>query len=268
MIIDLLRSLLYEPRVRNIDVDDDELLAIHASILQGKPLLRSAFETFYLDMAARCDQHFRVPGIEVELGTGAGFFRKLRPSLLTSDVRRLPGIDLTLNAQSMELEDSSVRCIYAINVFHHLSDPILFFNELIRVLRPGGGCILIEPHGGFSSALLHRYLHRDEHFDPKAADWHTPDMGGPMSGANQALADIVFRRDLDRFKSQYSGYLEVLETGYELNSLRYLLSGGLNFRQLVPSFMDRPLAMLEQAGRPLARHWSLHQTIVLRRLKD
>lgn len=265
MSVGFLRQWLYEPKVRGVDVDDNELLSIHASVLRDKRLLRSAFETFYKDMATLSDRYLRVPGLEVELGTGAGFFKNLRPALLTSDVRKGQGIDMELDAQAMALEDASVRCLYAINVFHHLPDPDRFFNELVRVLHRGGGCILIEPHGGFASALLHRHLHSDEHFDPKASEWRTAEIGGPLSGANQALADIVFRRDLKRFEDMYGASLEIIHQDYELNALRYLLSGGLNFRQLVPSFIERLLSWLECIGRPFARYWSLHQIIVIRR---
>jgi len=260
-----LRQWLYEPRVRNVDVDDNALLTIHGSILREKALLRSAFETFYRDMSSLCDRYFPVHGAEIELGTGAGFFKSLRPALKTSDVRKGLNIDMELDAQAMNLPDDSVRCIYAINVFHHLPDPERFFNELVRVLRPGGGCILIEPHGGFSSALLHRHLHSDEHFDTEAQGWKTSEIGGPLSGANQALAHIVFERDFQRFNELYGGRLEIVHRGYELNALRYLLSGGLNFRQLVPSFMAGPLIMFESLMRPFARFWSLHRAIVIRK---
>jgi SAM-dependent methyltransferase len=265
MIVDRLRYWLYEPAVRGVDVDDNELLAVHASVLCEKRLLRSAFETFYRDMTILCDRYLSVSGLEVELGTGAGFFKSVRPALLTSDVRKGPGIDMELNAQAMTLENGLIRCIYAINVFHHLPDPERFFDELVRVLRPGGGCILIEPHGGFASALLHRHLHNDEHFEPMAKGWRNIQIDGPLSGANQALADIVFRRDLHRFELLYGDHLEIVHRGYEQNALRYLLSGGLNFRQLIPSFMERPLAWVEFLASPLARYWSLHQIIVIRR---
>lgn len=265
MIVNRLRQWLYEPEVRGFDVDENGLLAIHSSILREKRLLRSAFETFYRDMAAICDRYLQSPGVEVELGSGAGFFKSLRPNLVTSDVRTGPGIDMELDAQEMRLRDDSVRCIYAINVFHHLPEPEKFFAELERVLHPGGGCILIEPHGGFASAFVHRHLHSDEHFDSLAKGWRTTKIGGPLSGANQAMADIVFRRDLRRFEELYGARLEIVYRGFELNALRYLLSGGLNFRQVIPSFMERPLAWLERLARPLARYWSLHQVIVIRR---
>ncbi|MDB5988723.1 MAG: Methyltransferase protein [Herbaspirillum sp.] len=260
-----LRQWFYASQVRGVDVDDNILLDIHTSILLKKRLLRSTFETFYRDMASLCDRYLVVSGTEIELGTGAGFFKSIRPALITSDVRKGPHIDMEINAQAMALNDDSVRCIYAINVFHHLPDPESFFAELTRVLRPGGGCILIEPHGGFASQLLHRHLHSDEHFDPNAPNWRTAEIGGPLSGANQAMAHIVFQRDLLRFEALFGKQLEIVHRGFELNALRYLFSGGLNFRQLMPSFMARPLALIESLCRPLARHWSLHQIIVIRK---
>jgi hypothetical protein len=50
-----------------------------------------------------------------------------------------------------------------------------------------------------------------------------------------------------------------------LNALRYLISGGLNFRQLLPSVFEPVLRALEYASKPLAHHLSLHQVIVIRK---
>jgi len=265
--IENLRDWFYEKSVRNVDVDDNELLDIHSVILRKKPLLRSAFETFYLDMISYCDQLLKSPGTEIELGSGAGFFKSVRPGLISSDIRKGPNFDMILDAQNMALQDNSVRCIYSINVFHHLPDPESFFTELCRVLQPGGGCILIEPHAGFSSALLHRYSHSDEKFFPKAKSWQTTDIAGPLSGANQAMAYIVFERDIERFNSLFGEQLEIVYKGYVLNGLRYLFSGGLNFRQLLPTVFEPFLRILEALGKPLARYWSLHQVIVIRKCK-
>jgi SAM-dependent methyltransferase len=263
--LDQIRNYLYEPRVRGVDVDDNRLLDIHRQVLLRKPLLKSAFETFYRDMADLSDRLLAKDGLEVELGTGAGFFKSIRPQLITSDIRRAPNIDMELDAQAMSFKSETVRCVYAINVFHHLPDPDLFFRELMRVLVPGGGCVLVEPHAGFASASLHRKLHVDEHFDPEAPGWTTAAIGGPLSGANQALSHIVFERDRKRFDELYGSTLNIVHRGYELNALRYLLSGGLNFRQLVPGMLGGPIRLLERLGKPVAKHWSLHQATVIQK---
>nr|VFK63747.1 MAG: Methyltransferase domain-containing protein [Candidatus Kentron sp. UNK]VFK70936.1 MAG: Methyltransferase domain-containing protein [Candidatus Kentron sp. UNK] len=261
-----LRNLLYEPDVRLIDVDENRLLDIHREILQRKSLLRSAFETFYREMSKCCDHFLPISGLEIELGSGAGFFKRIRPDVVTSDIRIAPYIDRMIDADDMDLPEESVRCFYAINVFHHLPVPERFFMELSRTLKPGGGCILIEPHNGLASRLLHRYLHKDEHFNPKASTWKNIGTHGPMSKANQALAYIVFERDSKLFYEKYGKLLEIAYRSYCPNSFRYLFSGGLNFRQLLPSMTEPLLRKMENSACRWARYWSFHQIIVLKKL--
>jgi SAM-dependent methyltransferase len=264
-IISNLRNWLYEPRIKGVPVDEISLLSIHKEILHKKFMLRSAYETTYKEMMRLCDRFLALDGIEVELGSGAGFFKSMRHGLVTSDIRKDQHIDLELDAQNMMFGNSTVRCIYAINVFHHLSNPELFLTNLCRVLVPGGGCILVEPHNGFLSAFLHRYIHTDETFLPEAKSWLSNDIKGPLSGANQAMAYIVFSRDIERFNMLYGDTLEIYYQGYVLNTLRYLISGGLNFRQLLPTLLEPAFRLIEYASRPFARHFSLHQVIVIRK---
>lgn len=261
----LIRNALYDPKIRDLDVDAEDFLAVHASVLKQKPMLHDTFSYFYCKMAALCDQYLNVDGREIELGSGAGFMKDVRPTVETSDIRKFDSIDLVIDAQKMDLPDRSVRCIYAINVFHHLPEPEKFFEELKRILVPGGGCILIEPHGGPASAALHKRLHKDEFFDANATDWVNTEIRGPLSGANQALSHIVFERDIDRFKRDYGDALELIHREYCANSLRYLFSGGLNFRQLMPTHVGSVLRSIETIASPAAYYWSFHQALVIRR---
>ena len=266
-VLEKARNWLYEPVILGVNVDEDELLDLHIEILERKYLLKSAFQSFYEIMFNLGDRYFQTgSGKEIELGSGSGFIKKVRPSVVTSDIRKNRHHDTVINAQEMVLDSASVRCFYAINVFHHLPDPEKFFSELIRVLEVGGGCILVEPHIGFSSALLHRYVHKDEQFEPEAISWKTPEIMGPLSGANQALSYIVFERDHDDFQKKYGGRLEIVRREYCLNSFRYFLSGGLNFRQLLPSFCAPLLKGMESLFKPFAKHWSLHQVTVIRKV--
>jgi hypothetical protein len=49
------------------------------------------------------------------------------------------------------------------------------------------------------------------------------------------------------------------------NYLRYLLSGGLNFRQLVPDRLLPVIKLLEGALRPARNILALHHVIVIRK---
>lgn len=260
-----IRNFLYDPRVKDLDVDAADFLSVHTDVLLGKPILRDAFEYFYKKMSSLCDRHLTESGREIEIGSGAGFFKQLRPQVETSDIRQSDHFDLTIDAQNMALADDTVRCIYAINVFHHLPQPELFFTELVRVLKPGGGCILIEPHGGTASAALHKRLHKDEFFDPDQLEWHNYKINGPLSGANQALAHIIFERDFNHFKDLYGEHLDIVHQEYCTNGLRYLVSGGLNFHQLLPSLFSPILSGMELVLSPFSKHWSLHKITVIKK---
>jgi len=266
--LNVLRNMLLEPGIIDNINDDNELLAIHRNILSRKPVLKSAYLYFYDEMIKICDEMFSTDGLEIEIGSGVGFFKEVRKNVITTDIRNSDQIDMKLNALKMSFKDSSVKCIYAVNVFHHLSDIELFFYEINRVLKVGGGCILIEPHIGFASRLIHTYLHKNETFLPDEPDWSNQSVTGPLNGANQALSYIVFERDYYKFKKKYGTSLRIVYQQYALNSLKYFFSGGLNFKQLIPNWMVPVLSFAENIFSSCAVHWSLHKIIVIKKIGD
>ena len=265
-VIKRLRACLYDPRLRNLPVNDRRLLTIHSKILHEKKQLKKVFNDFY-DVMLKCNKKFvTASGNEIELGSGVGFLKSRRPNLVTTDIRESKNIEKYIDAQKMKIQSNSLSCIYAINVFHHLEKPDMFLKEISRVLKPGGGCILIEPHEGIISAFFHKFVHKSEIFDTKQVAWSNELIKGPLSGANQALAFIIFKRDLKLFNRRHGKTLEIKHQEYVMNGMRYLLTGGLNFRQIIPSFMFFFVKILEFTLSPLAKFWTLHQiTVILKK---
>ncbi len=261
-----IQALFYDKEVSTIDVDSEDLTKKHFSVINKKKLLRSAYETFYKEMSKICDKHFKIDGLEIELGSGVGFFKSTRESIITSDIRKGFKYDMSLDATNMSVENDTVKCFFAINVFHHISHPTKFFNELHRVLKKDGGCILVEPHNGLLSRFIAKNIHKDEYFDTKEIDWDKKIKGGVLSNANQALSHNIFERDKILFEKIYGKKLKVIEKKYIINGLRYLLSGGLNFKQLFPNFLIFILFFLEKIFSPLAKHWSPFRMIVIKKI--
>jgi SAM-dependent methyltransferase len=179
-----------------------------------------------------------------------------------------PHLDMAVDAQATPFPDLSVRAFYGINCFHHLPAPRKFFAELARTLVPGGGCVLIEPYHGFVAARFYERVFDTEHFDKSQPAWDEQgDAMGAMRGANQALSYIVFERDRREFARQFPGLEIVLQRPLR-NYLRYLLSGGLNFRQLAPGFAAPLIRLGEFALSPLERALALHHVVVLRKKSE
>lgn len=254
-----------DPRLETIDFDSDELLVIQQKILQDKKMMRGVFEHFYRRCMALDKKFFSGKGQRLEIGAGVSFFNKLFPDVLITDIKKAGHLDRVIDAQQMDLPDASVRAIYGINCFHHLPEPEKFFRELDRVLVRGGGCILIDPYYGPISEMILTRLFKTETFNKLQTNWNT-NSRGVMVGANQALSYIVFVRDREIFREKFPG-LEIAHASTLNNYLEYLISGGLNFKQLLPDFMIPIIKGIEILLTPLAPIFALHHIIVLRKME-
>jgi SAM-dependent methyltransferase len=261
------RRLLAEPRARGLDVDGVDLSLAHREILRSKPQTRRLFARFYEECLAQDERWFAgVQGGRWELGSGAGFMGELHPEVVTSDVKPLPFVKVTCGAEALPTGPETLRAVYLVNVFHHLPDPRAFFREMLRVLKPGGGVVMIEPwHGPVASALFKR-LHASEGFEKDQPRWEAEDGAGPMSRANQALSHVVFRRDRAIFEAEFPQLEICLERPH--SHLSYLLSGGVNFRSLAPAAASGAIEAVERALTPVAPLVALQQTIVLRKRRS
>ena len=171
---------------------------------------------------------------------------------------------MSLDAQNMtNVMDNSIETFYAINCFHHFPNPDKFFRELNRTLKVGGTCIIIDPYFGMLGSFLYKRMFETESFDKSQRNWNYIS-NGPMTGANQALSYIVFFRDLELFLSKNPN-LEIVQTTILNNYLRYLFSGGLNFKQLVPSWLEKPIKFMEFLLKPVNKLFALHHIIIIRK---
>jgi len=260
----MLSTLLREPLLRQVRIDGPERIAVHRMILESKPLMRQVCHECYA-RCARLDESFlEGQGRRIELGAGVSFMKDFFPEVMLTDVVPASHLDAVLDAQDMRgIADSSVRAFYGIHCFHHFTEPRRFFAELSRTLVPGGGCILIEPYFGLLARLVYPRLFASEHFDMSQPAWETP-ATGPMSNANQALSYVVLFRDRSTMIREFP-QLRVVHTEQLTNYPRYLLSGGLNFRSLVPAFCSPVLRAVENLLAPLRGSLALHHIVVLQK---
>lgn len=259
-----LRDWLIDPAVKSYDVDSPEFSLAHRELVQRKLILRRLFERFYRECRAMDQRYFLdCPGKRLEIGSGAGIMNQVYPEVITSDIKVLPFVDLVLAAHKLPFPDKSLRAIYAINVFHHLPDPREFLRETVRVLYPGGGIVLIEPFYGVLASWLFKNLHKSEKFEPDAPTWEGNHDAGPFSNANQALSYIVFKRDRAQFEQEFPE-LELVRQ-HPHTHVWYIVSGGVNFKQLVPDSLTPAIGLIDRVLFPFNPWIALQHTIVLRK---
>tara|TARA_B100000965_G_scaffold338843_1_gene306219 strand:- start:232 stop:1017 length:786 start_codon:yes stop_codon:yes gene_type:complete len=259
----MLRKLFELNDLRKIDIDSPERIDIHRNIINSKPIMKEVFTEIHNLFLSLDKKYFSAYGDQIELGAGAFPIKETHQNVISSDVVEGKYIDIVLDALNMNLKSSSVRSLFAQNVFHHFSDPEKFFDEANRVLALNGGIIILDPYYGLASSLTYPYISPNETFNKKQKTWIS-DHVGPMRGANQALSYIIFKRDKEIFNKKYPNF-EIVYQGTLNNYLRYFLSGGLNFKQLIPTFMSTPTKILEIILTPIERLFALHHIIVIKK---
>ncbi len=255
---------LAEPELKGLDMESPERIKIHAKILSRKKMMRNVFHEFYKTCISLDHKYFgEVSGQRVELGAGVSLFKHYYPEVKITDIKPAGHLDAVIDAQKMDFPDASLRSLFGLNFFHHLPDPNLFFQEFLRVVRPGGGCVLIEPYYGPMAGFMYKRLFATETFDKRDMQWESSARGA-MLGANQALSHNIFIRDRKKFERLYPD-IEIVLAKPMTNYLQYLISGGLNFKSLCPDALTWLVVLGEKLIYPVARLLALHYVIVLRR---
>jgi SAM-dependent methyltransferase len=154
------------------------------------------------------------------------------PDIITSDTIAYEGVDRVVDATQMPFADGELRALFLMNVFHHIPDVSAFLHEAERCLSPGGRVFMFDQYPGWISTPILKHAHH-EPFNPDADEWKFAS-SGPLSGANGALAWMVFERDLRKFEQRYPKLK--LRQFSPCAPLRYWIAGGLKSWSLLPGW--------------------------------
>lgn len=227
---------------------------------EQKEVLRELYRGWYRDVAARLSQ---VEGTTLELGSGIGKLREAVPSAVLTDVEPTPWIDEAVDAQQLPYDDASAANIVLVDVLHHLPAPSRFFDEAVRVLRPGGRVVLVEPYCSPISYRLYRAFHHertDLTVDPFGAGGLSA--SDPLD-SNQALPTLLFFRNAGEFAHRWPDLQPIERRRFAL--LAYPLSGGWRRRGLLPCRLLRATLRAERALAALAPALAFRCLVVLER---
>jgi SAM-dependent methyltransferase len=258
MIVAKTKAWLSHPLTRGLDLDSPSTTDLRRRIIRSKPFLRRIYVEWYGAIARALPEDIRPV---LEIGSGAGFLDEFVPNLITSDILACRNVDVVLDAAHLPFAGGSLRSIVMTNVLHHLASPRHFFTEAARCVRPGGVLVMIEPWNSTWSRFVYTHLHH-EHFEPHAKQWELP-RGAPLSSANGALPWMLFERDRALFEDQFPDWqVAAIRLGMPF---RYLLSGGMSLRSLMPVATFPLWRGLEQLLQPWMRTWAMFAEITLGR---
>ena len=239
----MLKEWLAHPLTRGMNIDDARTTEVRRRIIRQKPFLRKIYEEWYRAIVAVLPP---IDGAVLELGSGAGFLDRFIFDLITSEILRCAGVRVVLDGCQLPFRDASLRAIVMTDVLHHVPQPRRLFADAARCVKPGGALIMTEPWVTTWSKLIYKRLHH-EPFVPESQEWEFPP-SGPLSSANGAMPWIIFQRDRAQFEGEFPEWR--IETIRPIMPFRYLVSGGVSMRNLMPSWSFGLWRGLETALRP------------------
>ncbi len=235
-----------------------EKLDSHRKVWREKRLLREIYQGWYRRMAGYMSEL----GPVVEIGGGGGNLKEFRRDIITSDYVFCPWLDLVLDAHALPFQHSSVGTIAAVDVFHHLVDPVGFLCEACDVLVPGGRLILLEPYVSLWSWPVYRFIH------PEDVDFSVDPFRGPMASSdkdpfdgNMAVATMLFLRRREELEKRVPG-LKICSVEFS-DILLYPLSGGFENPAFCPAPLVPIVRRLERLLMPAARFLGYRMLAVL-----
>ncbi len=141
-----------------------------------------------------------------ELGSGAGMSQVIlnHPGLKTTDVVKRPWIDLEVDALKLPFRSESVDVLIASHMLHHVAYPKFFFEEAVRVLKPGGLLLIAELNTSLVMRLALRVMrHEGWSYDLDVFNHSLPanQENDPWS-ANCAIPELLFSQP-KRFEAEF-----------------------------------------------------------------
>lgn len=235
----------------------EEILGRHQAVWKTKPILRYLYTAWYEELAA-CLRSGRT----LEIGGGTGNLKEFAPSVICTDIVRVPWLDAVVDAQRLPFRTASINNIVLFDALHHIEGVRLFFDEAVRILKPGGRILIMDPYVSWASWPVYRFLH-PEPVDLKA-DPLEMSLANPARkpfDANQAVATILFERAFDAFQRQYPQLGKRVHR--RMAFVAYPLSGGFERPSLLPMWLVRPVLALERGLSFLSRLLAFRILVVL-----
>lgn len=206
-------------------------------------------------------------GIEVGAGTGLSKEFIKCSNFLITDYAENPWLDSKMvDALDTKIDPNSLDFVISSNMIHHVPYPTLFFEEMSRILKPGGKLIIQEINCSSTMRFLLKLM-RHEGYDftidvfDKTLICTDPN---DLWSANCAIPNLLFD-DIEMFKKNIP-YFNVTHTSYS-EFILFINSGGViskTFHIPLPNFVNDIIVHIDNLlSKIFPSFFSLQRQIVL-----
>jgi SAM-dependent methyltransferase len=209
-------------------------------------------------------------GVEVGAGTGLSKLFIQNKNFLLSDYSNDEWLDVkNVDALNTPFKNEEFDFVVSSNMIHHVPYPVKFFEEMARILKPGGVLLIQEINASFFMRLVLRLM-RHEGYSYAANVFHRDEIctdPNDLWSANCAIPNLlfddeaVFKKNIPYFAIEKRGFSEFF---------LFLNSGGViakTFCVPLPFFVLRIVKGLDDVlSAVFPKIFALQRQIVLRKV--
>jgi len=209
----------------------------------------------------------------LELGSGPALLKEfiLNKNFKTSDLTNYDFIDYkNLDATNTNLQSESFSVIISSNLIHHVAYPLKLFEEVLRLLKPGGLYIIQDVNCSLIFQII-VLLMRIEGFDftSDVLNKNVPcnDHSDQFSG-NNAIPNLIFD-DFDKFNAKLNNKFEITYSKHS-EFLSFINSGGViakTFYIPLNDFLNELVIKIDNLITKLDKIFAMQKCIVLKKIK-
>lgn len=214
--------------MKNLKPDDEYSLMLSQ---QFENASAGAINDYLKDLTSEIDIRLKPSDEILEIGAGAGtssIFLKSRKItmtdlLFTGNKSVFSGVD----AHNLPFSDHHFDSSFAIDTLHHLANPFLCISEMIRVIKPGGKVIFIEPYVSIFSYPVYKLFHSELTTIRLHKTYFLRNQKVASEG-NQVICQAIFRHK--SFRQEMNRAIDKsskVEIHYR-DVLAFFLTGGIN----------------------------------------
>ena len=180
----------------------------------------------YMEIYALMSDYVIDGGKILEVGGAGGVAKEFNRDILVTDIRESNSVDLIASAENLPFAAESFDAVWEKDALHHLTQPNLFFAEVLRVLKPGGTLSICEPYWSVTGKFIYKFIHPEVWSVRKIRNKEFTQDG------NQALAYCVFKVMPSEFELLHENFQ--VESVHVVNGISWMLSGGATLTTRIP----------------------------------
>ncbi len=209
--------------------------------------------------------------IGIDVGTGAGFskFFIQNPNFQITDFAEYDWLDIkNVDALKTPFDDQSLDYVVSSNMIHHLYSPMLFFDEMDRILKPGGLLLIQEINASLMMRLVLKMMrHEGYSYEPDVFNQEVICTDpNDLWSANCAIPNLLFDNK-KQFESKVPTF-NIIHTSYS-EFFMFLNSGGVIAKTFFIPLPSVLLSVVEWVDKVLTRSFptifALQRQIVLQK---